>query len=79
MSTHCKFAPFFYLMMLEDQTYPRLLELRQQINYHNYRYNVLDDPIISDAEFDQLLAELRALEAAHPEWITPDSPTQRVG
>lgn len=72
--------PFFPLnLMSDEQTYARLLDLRQQINYHNYRYNVLDDPIISDAEFDQLLVELRALEAAHPDWITSDSPTQRVG
>ncbi len=57
----------------------QLLELRRQIHYHNYRYHVLDDPLISDAEYDRLLRDLRALEAAHPEWITPDSPTQRVG
>lgn len=57
----------------------RLEELRRQINYHNYRYHVLDDPVIEDVEFDRLLAELRQIEADHPEWITPDSPTQRVG
>ncbi len=57
----------------------RLAELREQINFHNYRYNVLDDPVISDAEYDRLMIELRQIEAAHPEWITPDSPTQRVG
>jgi DNA ligase (NAD+) len=57
----------------------RVEELRSQINYHNYRYFVLDEPEISDAEFDRLMQELRALEAAHPELITPDSPTQRVG
>jgi len=57
----------------------RLTELREQINYHNYRYHVLDDPIITDPEYDRLLAELREIEAAHPDWITPDSPTQRVG
>ncbi len=57
----------------------RLEELRKQIHYHNYRYNVLDDPVISDAEFDQLLNELRAIEEIHPEWVTPDSPTQRAG
>ncbi len=54
-------------------------ELRRQINEHNYRYYVLDDPIISDAEYDRLLRDLRDLEAAHPELVTPDSPTQRVG
>jgi DNA ligase (NAD+) len=57
----------------------RLRELRDQINYHNYRYHVLDDPVISDAEYDRLVVELKSIEAAHPEWITPDSPTQRVG
>src|SRR3989304_8393581 len=57
----------------------RLEELRRTINGHNYRYHVLDQPIVSDAEFDQLLAELRAIEDGHPEWITPDSPTQRAG
>lgn len=65
--------------MNEEPAYPHLLRLRQQIHYHNYQYNVLDDPVISDYEFDQLMNELRALEAAHPEWITPDSPSQRVG
>lgn len=53
--------------------------LRQQLNYHNYRYYVLDDPEISDAEFDRLMHELLALEKEHPELTTPDSPTQRVG
>lgn len=53
-------------------------ELRKQIDYHNYRYYVLDDSLISDAEYDALMNELRAAEAEHPEWITPDSPTQRV-
>ncbi|HDQ72824.1 MAG TPA: NAD-dependent DNA ligase LigA [Chloroflexi bacterium] len=57
----------------------RIDQLRQQIHYHNYRYYVLNDPTISDAGYDALMDELRALEAAHPELITPDSPTQRVG
>ena len=57
----------------------RIEELRQQINYHNYRYYVLDSPVISDAEYDRLLQELTALEEEHPELVTPDSPTQRVG
>ena len=57
----------------------RLTELRELINFHNYRYNVLDDPIISDAEYDRLLNELKQIEREHPDWITPDSPTQRVG
>ncbi len=54
-------------------------ELRSRINYHNHRYYALDAPEISDGEYDELLNELRAIEAAFPELITPDSPTQRVG
>ena len=57
----------------------RVAELRDQINYHNHRYHVLDSPEISDAEYDALMLELRKLEEAHPDLITPDSPTQRVG
>jgi DNA ligase (NAD+) len=57
----------------------RVEELREQINHHNYRYHVLDDPEVSDAEYDELMRELRALEEEFPELITPDSPTQRVG
>lgn len=57
----------------------RIEELRKEIRYHDYRYYVLDSPVISDAEYDKLMRELRELEAAHPELITPDSPTQRVG
>jgi DNA ligase (NAD+) len=53
--------------------------LREQISHHNYRYYVLDDPEISDTEYDQLLRRLEALEHEHPELRTPDSPTQRVG
>ena len=53
--------------------------LRDQIRHHEYRYFVLDDPEISDAEFDQLMIQLKKLEAEHPELITTDSPTQRVG
>jgi DNA ligase (NAD+) len=57
----------------------RLQKLRDQIHYHNYRYHVLDNPVISDAEFDRLMQELQKLEDEFPELITPDSPTQRVG
>ena len=57
----------------------RLAQLRREIHFHNYRYHVLDEPLISDLEFDRLVAELRQIEAEHPEWITPDSPSQRVG
>ncbi|MGH8872001.1 MAG: NAD-dependent DNA ligase LigA [Acidimicrobiia bacterium] len=63
--------------MTDDAT--RIEELRSQVNEHLYRYHVLDDPTISDAQFDALIAELRRLEEASPELITPDSPTQRVG
>jgi DNA ligase (NAD+) len=57
----------------------KLEALRDKIRHHEYRYYALDDPEISDAEFDQLMNELIKLEADHPELITPDSPTQRVG
>ena len=57
----------------------RVEELRRIIEYHNYRYYVLDKPEISDAEYDALMRELERLEEAHPELVTPDSPTQRVG
>jgi DNA ligase (NAD+) len=57
----------------------RMHELIQEIQYHNYRYYVLADPVIGDRQYDLLLRELQAIEAAHPEWISPDSPTQRVG
>jgi len=57
----------------------RAAELREQIEYHNHRYYVLDDPEIGDDQYDALMDELRALEAEHPELLTPDSPTQRVG
>jgi len=56
-----------------------LEKLRSDINYHNHRYHSLDDPQISDAEYDRLMQRLKNLEADHPELITPDSPTQRVG
>ena len=53
--------------------------LRQQINDHNYRYYVLDDPVISDGEYDQLFRTLEQCEQQHPELIVPESPTQRIG
>ena len=53
--------------------------LRRELEYHNHRYYVLDDPEIPDAEYDRLMRELAGLEAAHPELLAPDSPTQRVG
>ena len=63
---------------IPPQVVSRVNELREQLNYHNYRYYVLDDPVVSDAEFDRLMAELTRLEEAYG-LATPDSPTQRVG
>ncbi len=57
----------------------RAAELREQLEHHNYRYYVLDQPEISDAQYDKLLRELQQIESDHPELITPDSPTQRIG
>src|SRR5215210_3683139 len=57
----------------------RIEDLRRQVRYHNRRYHVEDAPEISDAEYDALYNELEALEGEHPELVTPDSPTQRVG
>ena len=57
----------------------KIEEIREKIRYHNYRYYVLDDPIISDAEYDQLMKELEEWERKYPQYITPSSPTQRVG
>jgi DNA ligase (NAD+) len=57
----------------------RAAELREQLHHHGHQYYVLDAPTIPDAEYDRLFKELQALEAAHPELLTPDSPTQRVG
>ena len=57
----------------------RIHELRADLNDHNYRYYVQDDPVISDSEYDDLLRELQSLEEKYPDLITPDSPTQRVG
>lgn len=62
-----------------NQLRQRLEELRSLIHYHNYRYHVLDDPVISDYEYDQLVIELNRIEGEHPDWITPDSPSQRAG
>ena len=62
-----------------DVTAARAAELREQLNYHGHRYYVLDDPVIEDDAYDALLDELRAIEREHPELLTADSPTQRVG
>jgi DNA ligase (NAD+) len=56
-----------------------LEKIKKEINYHNYRYHVLDNPVISDYEYDQLVIELLDIEKEHPEWVTPDSPSQRAG
>lgn len=57
----------------------KIAKLREKLNEHNHRYYVLDNPLVSDAEYDDLFQQLKALEEAHPELITADSPTQRVG
>ncbi|MEE2730465.1 MAG: NAD-dependent DNA ligase LigA [Pseudomonadota bacterium] len=54
-------------------------QLREQLREHNYKYYVLDEPSIPDVEYDRLFQQLKKLETEHPQWITPDSPTQRVG
>ncbi len=65
--------------MTQSQPKTRLTELRELINSYSYQYHVHDSPTVSDAVYDSLFSELKHLEAAHPEWVTPDSPTQRVG
>ena len=66
-------------MSVPKSAHRRARELHQQLHEHNYRYYTKDDPLISDAEYDQLLRELQTLESRYPELITPDSPTRRVG
>ena len=56
-----------------------LEELRASLHRHNYEYYVTDAPTISDAEYDRMIRRLKEIEIAHPDWVTPDSPTQRVG
>jgi DNA ligase (NAD+) len=65
--------------MSDRPTRARYEALKSQINAHNYRYHVLDAPVVSDAEYDKLLAELKQIELQNPSWITADSPTQRAG
>ena len=60
-------------------TFERLEEIKKLLNEYNYQYYVLDNPTVSDQEYDRLMQELQSIEMAHPEWITPDSPSQRVG
>ena len=63
----------------QSTEFQELQELREQLHRHNHQYYVLDTPLISDAEFDRLMRRLQEVETAHPEWVTADSPTQRVG
>jgi DNA ligase (NAD+) len=60
-------------------THERFEQLCKEVNFHNYRYHVLDAPVISDPEYDRLMAELKQIETEHPDWVTPDSPSQRAG
>ena len=66
-------------MTVSAKTRANIESLREQIRHHNYRYHALDDPEIPDAEYDRLMRELQAIEEEHPELVTQDSPTQRVG
>ena len=65
--------------ILRDRGEKEILELRREVEKHNFHYHVLDDPLISDAEYDRLFGRLLELEKQHPELVTPDSPTQKVG
>ncbi len=71
------FSLVLVLVMSADQQ--KLDAIKAQIRHHNYQYYVLDNPSVPDAEYDRLMQELKAIEAAHPEWISADSPSQRVG
>ena len=66
-------------MMNKSEAKKEIEKLREQINYHNYKYYVENNPVISDYEYDMLVKKLEALEKKYPEFITPDSPTQRIG
>ena len=72
-------AFLIWLYIKSINTKSRYEELKQQIHFHNYRYHVLDAPVISDLEFDKLLNELKRIEADHPDWITDDSPRAAPG
>ena len=65
--------------MVEPGVMERVEQLRKDLAYHNYRYHVLDDPVVSDGEYDRLMLALKELEEENPELVTPESPTQRVG
>lgn len=85
LSPHPSFARISLPLGIEDQMSAKsnllkhISDLREKIRHHEYCYYVLDNPEISDAQFDQLMNQLKSLEQEHPEFITPDSPTQRVG
>ena len=66
-------------MTVPKSVHDRARKLHAELHEHNYRYYSRDDPLIPDAEYDQLLRELQSLEARYPELVSPDSPTQRVG
>jgi len=68
-----------HIFMTDNNIEKRIIELREIINYHNYKYYVEDNPEISDYEYDKLYRELEELESQRPDLVTPDSPTQRVG
>jgi DNA ligase (NAD+) len=65
--------------MSENALRQEYQKLKEELRYHNYRYYVLNDPVISDYEYDQKMARLKELEAEHPDWVSPDSPSQRAG
>src|SRR5271169_404447 len=65
--------------MLTKTVAAELEDLREKLHHHEYLYHVLDRPEISDAEYDRMMRRLKEIEAAHPDLVTPDSPTQRVG
>ncbi|HNR01067.1 MAG TPA: NAD-dependent DNA ligase LigA [Anaerolineaceae bacterium] len=65
--------------MKQEEERSEIRRLQKEIHYHNYRYHVLEDPIISDYEYDMMIKRLRELEETHPDLVTPDSPTRRIG
>ena len=67
------------MIMSDSPEYLLLQQLRKEIHFHSYRYHVLDAPLISDSEYDKLFKELLEIETQHPEWLSPDSPSQRAG
>ena len=79
MSTLDLFAQSEPAPVSRDPLHQRLLELRALLHHHAHLYYVLDAPELPDAEYDRLFQELQAIEQAHPDWVSPDSPTQRVG